>query len=128
MRYNVCFVMDQIAGHVTNYRNLRYAAQSEPDIEATWHEIFYRKPGGAIEQVRDQLLPFVPTYITGIMRGTIEMRRALKRCSYDALFTNASVGVFFSRTFRRIPTLIDFDSTPLQIDRMSTYASTADSK
>ncbi len=62
------------------------------------------------------------------MRGTIEMRRALKRCSYDALFTNASVGVFFSRTFRRIPTLIDFDSTPLQIDRMSTYASTADSK
>lgn len=118
----VGFVMDLIAGHVTNYHNLRKASAEAADIEADWHEIAYYKAGGRIEQVRENLLPFVPSYFSGIARGTVEMRRALRGyLGYDALFTNASVGVFFTRCFRRIPTMIDFDSTPLQIDRMTAY-------
>jgi hypothetical protein len=47
------------------------------------------------------------------------MQRALRDDrNYDALFSNASVGVFFSHVFRRVPTMYDFDATPLQIDRM----------
>jgi len=55
MSYQIGFVMDQIAGHVTNYHNLRSVAAHEPEIQATWHEIFYYKAGGAIEQIRERL-------------------------------------------------------------------------
>lgn len=122
MTYNIGFVMDQIAGHITNYRNLRSVAADVPDLRPTWHEIHYYKAGGAIEQVREHLLPFVSTYVSGVMRGAWEIHRALAHAHYDALFTNASVGVFFSHVYRRMPTMIDFDSTPRQIDRMEGYA------
>ena len=126
MSYKIGFVMDQIAGHVTNYHNMRGVAPLDPELEATWHEIHYYKSGGAIEQLRERLLPFMPTYATGIMRGAWEAHKALRGGTYDALFSNASVGVFFNRTFRRIPTMIDFDSTPLQIDQMDAYNSSVD--
>jgi hypothetical protein len=126
MSYKIGFVMDQIAGHVTNYHNMRNVAQLDPELQAIWHEIHYYKYGGAIEQMREQVLPFLPSYATGIMRGAWEAHKALRSCTYDALFSNASVGVFFNRTFRRIPTMIDFDSTPLQIDQMDAYNSSVD--
>jgi glycosyltransferase involved in cell wall biosynthesis len=128
MSYKIGFVMDQIAGHVTNYHNMRNVAQLDPELQATWHEIHYYKSGGAIEQMRERVLPFLPTYTTGIMRGAWEAHKALRGSTYDALFSNASVGVFFNRTFRRIPTIIDFDSTPLQIDQMDAYNSSVDPK
>jgi glycosyltransferase involved in cell wall biosynthesis len=128
MSYNIGFVMDQIAGHVTNYHNLRDMALLDPELQATWHEIHYYKSGGAIERIRERVLPFLPNYATGIMRGAWEAHKALHGSTYDALFSNASVGVFFNRTFRRIPTLIDFDSTPLQIDQMEAYNSSVDPK
>lgn len=126
MGYNVGFVMDQIAGHVTNYRNLRAVARDDPEMNPTWHEIHYYKAGGAIERVREHVLPFLPTYPTGILRGSLEVHRALRQRRYDALMSNASVGVFFSHVFRTLPTLIDFDSTPRQIDRMAAYGASAD--
>lgn len=126
MIYRVGFVMDQIAGHITNYRNLRSVAVGDTDLAADWHEIYYLKQGGAFERVRE-IAPFVPSYFTGIGRGAWEMRNALRSYrDYDALFTNASVGLFFSSTYRRVPTMIDFDSTPVQIDSMSAYTSTPD--
>lgn len=122
MTYSVGFLMDQIAGHVTNYHNMRSVAQSVPELEATWYEIVYKKPNGSIEQMH-RLLPFVPTYLTGVLRGAIEMRRALRDCQSEVLFTNASVRVFFSRALGKVPTLIDLDATPAQIDRMAAYSS-----
>lgn len=122
MVYHIGFLMDQIAGHVTNYHNMREAAQLDPELDATWHEIAYYKPGGAIETMRERVLRFVPGYFTGIARGTWEAYQALHGQHYDALFSNASISVFFNRTFRRIPTLIDFDSTPVQLDRMPAYS------
>ena len=121
MTHRVGFVMDLVAGHVTNYQNLRRVADADPELDASWHEVSYYVPGGAIERVRERALPFVPSYFSGITRGAWEMRRALRSGTYDALFTNASVCVFFTRDFRRIPTLVDFDSTPAQLDRMPAY-------
>ncbi len=72
MSYKTSFVMDQIAGHVTNYHNLRSIAAHDPELQSAWHEIFYYKSGGAIEQLRERLMPFLPTYATDIMRGTWE--------------------------------------------------------
>lgn len=121
MAYHVGFYMDQIAGHVTNYRNLRGVAENYPSLKADWHEIFYLKPNGRIERWH-KVVPFVPDYFTGILRASVEMRRGLHNYKqYDALFTNASVALFFSRVFRRVPTLLDFDSTPVQIDNMEAY-------
>lgn len=128
MSYRVGFMMDQVAGHVTNYRNLRRVADSDPEMQSEWYEIFYYKQGGAIEKIRERLLPFVPTYFSGNLRAAVDMGRGLRARQYDAVFTNASVAVFFSRTFRRVPTLIDFDSTPIQIDAMEAYTAKPDPK
>lgn len=120
--YRFAFYMDQIAGHITNYRNLRSMSEQQTDLQTDWYEIHYKKPQGLIERAHKTLVPFVPTYITGVTRGTLEMHRALKQYrQYDALFTNAQVGVFFSDTFKKVPTMLDMDSTPLQIDRMPAY-------
>src|SRR5690348_2738116 len=108
MSYHVGFYMDQIAGHVTNYRNLRSVAEDYPSLKADWYEIFYLKPNGRIERWH-KVVPFVPDYFTGILRASVEMRRGLHNYrQYDALFTNASVALFFSRVFRHVPTLLDF--------------------
>src|SRR5262245_38255986 len=105
MPHRVGFVMDQIAGHVSNYRNLRSVAEEDPELDATWHEIYYYKAGGAIERLRERALPFLPTYVTGVLRGAWEIHKALRRHRYDCLFSNASVGPLFARAFRRVPTV-----------------------
>ena len=128
MSYHIGFLMDQIAGHVTNYHNLRSVTSHDPEIQADWHELYYYKEGGAIEKIRERVFPFIPTYFSGIIRGATEMRRSLQQATYDAIFTNASVGIFFSHNFRRIPTMIDLDSTPIQIDQMAAYTAKRDPK
>ena len=128
MSYRIGFFMDQIAGHITKYHNLRSVVQQDPTIEADWHELFYYKAGGAIEKIHEQLLPFVPSYFSGNLRATVDMRRSARSGQYDAFYSNASVGVFFSGTFRKTPTLIDFDSTPRQMDRMESYTARRDPK
>jgi glycosyltransferase involved in cell wall biosynthesis len=123
MEYRIGFYMDQISGHITNYHNLRTVADKDPELIANWHEIYYYRPEGLIERLRERIVPVLPSYFTGVLRGTFEMQKKLKNSrQYDAILTNASVGVFFSRFFRKIPTMIDFDCTPLQIDRMKSYS------
>ena len=114
------FFMDQVAGHITNYRNLRAVADTDTDIDPSWREISYRREGGTIERVRDRWLPFVPTYFSGNLRAGVELHQAFKH-DYDAIFSNARVGVFFARQFRRTPTMLDFDVTPVQLDQMPAY-------
>lgn len=127
MGYNIGFVMAQNAGHVTNYRNLRRVAEGDPTLHSTWHEIYNFKEGGWIEKIRDRALPFISTYYSGMARATWDMHRALRHQRYDALMCNVAEGVFFCHKFRRIPTLIDFDATPIQIDRMTAYGPAGDS-
>ena len=35
-RLAISFVMDQVAGHVTNYRNLRAVTERDRSVAATW--------------------------------------------------------------------------------------------
>jgi glycosyltransferase involved in cell wall biosynthesis len=119
--YRFGFLVEQVAGHVTNYKNLRRVVDTDGEVDATWSEIVYHKQGGAFER-----LTFLPNYVTGIGRATWETHRALRRHRHQALFCNTTVGVFFARSFRRCPTLIDLDSTPIQIDRMPAYESSSD--
>ena len=38
----------------------------DSEIDARWCEVFYYREGGAIEKVHRRVLPFVPTYFSGI--------------------------------------------------------------
>ncbi len=125
---NVGFLMDQVAGHITNYRNLRSVTDGDVSIEADWCEVHYYRAGGAIERVRERFLPFVPTYLTGNARGAFELRQGLRRRTHDVIFTNTSVAILFSRRFARTPTMYDFDSTPKQLDDMAAYTLKRDPK
>jgi glycosyltransferase involved in cell wall biosynthesis len=119
------FMMDQIAGHITNYRNLRRVVDADPTLQPTWCEIEFHKADGAIERA-SRRLRFVPPYLTGVGRGSLELRRGLSSGEFDVLYTNSSVAAFFVRRFQRTPTLLHLDSTPKQIDEMPTYPSPND--
>ena len=75
----VLFLMDQIAGHVTNYQNLRRVIDADEGIDPVWAEIAYYKVGGRIEVVREKWLRFIPAYASGVIRGALEARRWMRR-------------------------------------------------
>jgi glycosyltransferase involved in cell wall biosynthesis len=127
-RYQIGFLMDQVAGHITNYRNLRRVTDRDGDIAAEWCEISYYREGGAIERTRERYLRFVPTYVSGNARAALEISRGLRDRQYDAIFTNAKAAVLFARKFGRTPTVVDYDATPLQLDAMPAYGGGADPK
>jgi glycosyltransferase involved in cell wall biosynthesis len=126
--YRIGFLMDQVAGHITNYRNLRRVADTDPEIAASWHEISYHRPEAGFEQFHERYLRFVPTYVTGNLRAAWEIRVGLRQGPYDAVLSNARVGVFFGRSFARVPTMIDFDATPVQLDAMPSYGGRPDAE
>jgi glycosyltransferase involved in cell wall biosynthesis len=128
VRYNIGFIMNQHLGNVTTYRNLRYVADKDPDLNNTWHEIYHYKEGGWLETILGRALPFIPAHYSWIARASWEMYRALHHRRYDALMCNANEGVFFTRVFHRIPTLLEFDATPILTNRMPGYRSVQDSK
>ncbi len=68
-RYRIGFMMDQVAGHVTTYHNLRAITERDPDIEAWWGEVTYYREGGGIERLGERVARFVPTYVTGVSPG-----------------------------------------------------------
>lgn len=121
------FMMDQIAGHITNYRNLRGVAERDEGIRADWREVQYRYGAGGVERAR-QRLPFVAEYATGVARGTLDLHRGLRNHQYEAVFTNASVAPLKRRALGRTPWMYDFDSTPIQRDQMETYTQHTDAK
>lgn len=128
MTYQVGFLMEQNAGHLTNYRNLRATLEAHPhqELKAVWHELSYSRPGGRIERWGARL-PHASAYVTGNARMVYEYRRALRH-RHNAVFTNSWAAVFAAGQMRQIPTVIDFDSTPRQIDRMTAYGGPVDSE
>ena len=114
-KLRVSFLMDQIAGHITNYHNIRRVVDADPTIEATWIEVEYHKEGRALERWSARL--HVPTYVSGVLRGSLEMRRGLRRTRPDVYFCNTSIAAFFSRSLAKTPTLYDTDATPSRSTR-----------
>lgn len=124
--FRVAFLMDQVAGHITNYRNLQRAAEHEPALDASWWEIRSYRPDGRLEQFQQRFPSVVPSYLTGNARAVMEIRGALRGGGCDAIFTNARAAVLLSRRFAHVPTMVDFDVTPLQLDELDGYESHPD--
>lgn len=118
------FMMDQIAGHVAQYRNLRQVVDGDPSIDASWHEIHFYREGHLLERVAESLR-IVPPYVMGMSRGALEFNRGSKDITSDVIYTNSSIAALFTRRLTATPTLLHVDSTPLQIDRMTAYSSPA---
>ena len=124
--FRVAFLMDQVAGHITNYRNLQRAAEHDATLDASWWEISSYRPDGRLEQFQQRFHSVVPSYVTGNARAVMEIRGALRGGACDAVFTNARAAVLLSRRFAQVPTMVDFDVTPLQLDELDGYGSHAD--
>jgi glycosyltransferase involved in cell wall biosynthesis len=127
LRPKVGFLIEHVAGWVTHYTNLCAVAEGESTLQAHWHHLNYYRSGGKLEALHEGKLHFVPGYIMGNLRFATEFSRALKAADYDALLTNSRVGgMLFARQLGDIPTIMEFDATPRQFDRMPAYGSPRD--
>lgn len=118
----VGFIMDQVAGHVTAYRNLRSIAEADDDIEPVWCEIHYFRPDGRLERLSSRFPQRLASHPVGAVRGLLEQRRALRRSTFDVIMTNTTTAYLTPGWLRGTPSLFEFDSTPLQLERMGHYA------
>lgn len=115
--YRFGFVMQQVLGHITAYRNLRQVVEQDSSIAPTWTEVTYEQPGGWIER-----LPAVPAGVKGVARGALQVRQGLNQHAYDAvLFNSPSLCLFVRGTMRRVPSVIVTDVTPHQYDLMGEF-------
>jgi glycosyltransferase involved in cell wall biosynthesis len=112
---HVGFLMAQVAGHVTYARNLRRVVEDHPDVDATWCDIAYHRPGGWVERVAD---------VVGrgmVLRPVVEVARALQGRRFDAILLNTSAADVIQRPFLETPSIVDFDATPIQLAAMPEY-------
>jgi glycosyltransferase involved in cell wall biosynthesis len=115
MTYQLGFVLAQVAGHATNSRNLRRVARADPTIEATWCEVAEYRPGGRIERVTDRAGKGQS------LRPIVDMFGGLRRAKVDALLVNTPLIGLYPQRILAAPIMIDFDSTPAQLDVMVEY-------
>src|SRR5581483_853760 len=114
--YRFSFIMQQVLGHITTYRNLRQFVDQESGVVPTWTEVTYHEPGRWIER-----LPVVPAGVKGVARGALQVRGGLRE-TYDAvLFNSSSLCLFVRGSMRRVPSVIVTDVTPHQYDLMGEF-------
>ncbi len=115
--YHFGFIMQQVLGHITAYRNLRQFVDGDASVAPTWTEVTYEEPGGWIER-----LPFAPPGVKGVARGALQVRGGLSKHAYDAvLFNSQSLCLFVRGYMRRVPSVIVTDVTPHQYDLMGAF-------
>jgi glycosyltransferase involved in cell wall biosynthesis len=113
----VSLLMEQHLGHRTYYENIRRHVDKDSRLHVNWFPITYRKEGGMLEKI-----PFIPTRISGTVRGMLQVREALRRSSADLIFYNTQVpAAIGGAIFRRYPYVLATDLTPIQYDAMATH-------
>ncbi len=115
--YRFGFIMQQVLGHITGYRNFRRCVEQDASVIPTWNEVTYYEPGGWIER-----LPLLPAGPKGVARAALQVRRGLRKGPYDAvLFNSQALCTFVRGWMRRVPSVIVTDVTPLQFDLMGEF-------
>lgn len=109
------FVMEQVLGHVTWYRNLRAAVTELGTVEARWVETAMFDGRGLLER-----LPGLPGFVRASGRALLDARRGLRGQPCDVLLFNTQKAAAFCQwQMLRTPTILMTDVTPLQYDRMA---------
>ncbi len=115
--YRFGFIMQQVLGHITAYRNLRRFVEQDGSVVPTWTEVTYHEPGGWIER-----LPLLRPGVKGVARGALQVRGGLGKQAYDVvLFNSQSLCLFVRGYMRRVPSVIVTDVTPHQYDLMGEF-------
>ncbi len=109
------FVLERSLGHTTHADNLRTLLPGEPSIDARLVPIDWDVDGWAAK---------VPLFNTNwTVRAGLRARRGIRRLRrdgpLDALFIHTQVpAVLAAGQWRRIPTIVSVDATPLQYDEL----------
>jgi glycosyltransferase involved in cell wall biosynthesis len=115
--YHFGFIMQQVLGHITAYRNFRDVVERDASVAPTWTEVTFEEPGGWVER-----LPVAPAEVKGAIRGILQVQRGLRKKSYDAvLFNSQTLCRFVRGSMRRVPSVIVTDVTPYQYDQMGDF-------
>jgi glycosyltransferase involved in cell wall biosynthesis len=115
--YRFGFVMQQVLGHITGYRNFRRSVESDASVAPTWAEVTYHQPGGWLER-----LPLLPGGAKGVARAALQVRGGLRQGPYDAVLFNSQALCLFVRGFmRRVPSVVVTDVTPHQFDLLGDF-------
>lgn len=112
--YRFVFMIEQTLGHTTHYANLRAVVGGDAEVTAIWATMDFAARGP---------LERLPGLRNWTVRAGRQARRRLSSARgggrLDALFFHTqTAAVLATDWIARIPSVISFDATPLQLDRM----------
>src|SRR5947208_741355 len=116
--YHICFVMEQVLGHVTHTQNLQVNVPCDPEVQAHWGLVPWQMPG---------LARHLPIYHSNwTVRSSLRARRLVsqiaRRAPIDALFFHTQVPATLAGDWlRRFPTVVSLDATPIQYDDLGQF-------
>ena len=114
-KLRIAFIVEQILGHRTHYKNLQHYVAQDTEIDPVWIPI---EPWA-----RDiwQKLPVVKNNWTLLssLRARSALAMALKEGSIDLIYFHTQVMMLgASKTMRQIPTVASLDATPIGMDSL----------
>ncbi|MCX7791079.1 MAG: glycosyltransferase family 4 protein [Chloroflexaceae bacterium] len=112
--YRFAFILEQTLGHATHQANLRAAVNDDAGVTAIWATLDFAARGP---------LERLPGLRNWTVRAGRQARRRLARAQgggpLDALFFHTqTAAVLATDWIARVPSVISFDATPLQLDQM----------
>ncbi len=117
LNFSVTFIMEQVLGHVSYYKNLKKAVTIAPGVKASWVEVTYKSPKNPLNK-----LPFIQKPLVGYTSGLWQTARGLWRGRKNRiiLFHTQKPAVLFAPLLRRKKFAVSLDITPAQYDRYGT--------
>ena len=115
--YALGFVMEQVLGHRTHYRNLRRFVEADSSIAPTWMPIEF----AATDRI--SRLPGVRSnWSARASWGAWDaVRRARRNEPLEAVFYHSQVTSLLAPWQRALPTVISLDATPLNYDEVGQF-------
>jgi glycosyltransferase involved in cell wall biosynthesis len=111
------FVMEQILGHLTHYRNLRRYVEEDTSVAPTWLPIPYES-SGALAKV-PLLRSNWSARASWLAHRAVTAARA--QTDFDALLYHTQVTALLSPRQHGVPIVVSLDATPLNYDTVGAY-------
>ena len=114
-KLRIAFVVEQILGHRTHYKNLQHYVASDSEIEPVWipiepfaHDLWQKLP-----MVRNNWT------LLSSLRARSGLKRAMRDGPLDLIFFHTQVMMLAAGSMmKRIPTVASLDATPIGMDTL----------